>query len=146
LSKPDDDAVRATLAGNTDIGYRIRIWREHRGMHSGSDLARAIWGSTPDPRGYDVAKNRDTIWRYEKGKSRPSRKNLIVLATALRVLPEDIDPVPRRPPEPPPIRSRKIICTPKHKGLIMGVEIDADLPPEIAAQIVKLVEDNDVTE
>ena len=33
-----------------------------------SDVARAIWGTVPDTRGYDVAKNRDRIGAYLQGQ------------------------------------------------------------------------------
>jgi hypothetical protein len=36
-----------------------------------SDLARLIWGTVPDTRGYDVAKNRDRIGAYLRGNSYP---------------------------------------------------------------------------
>lgn len=59
---------------------------------SQSDLARRVWGSTTDGRGYDVAKNRDRISVYLKGQAIPDQKNLNRLAQALSVPVEDLAP------------------------------------------------------
>lgn len=50
---------------------------------SQSDLAREMWGITKDSRGYEVAKNRDRITHYLKGRAYPEPKNLEALAKAL---------------------------------------------------------------
>lgn len=52
---------------------------------SASDLARAVWGTTKDGRGYEVAKNRDRVGHYLSGNSHPSRENLVKIAKALSV-------------------------------------------------------------
>lgn len=39
-----------------------------------------------------VAANRDTIWRFETDKSLPGKKNLQLVADALGVTPEELDP------------------------------------------------------
>lgn len=48
-----------------------------------SDLAREIWGSVVDYRGFTVAKNRDRAGFYLAGKSYPTEENLRKLAKAL---------------------------------------------------------------
>jgi transcriptional regulator with XRE-family HTH domain len=48
-----------------------------------SDLARAIWGTTKDYRGYDVARGRDRIGHYLAGNSFPEKENLTKIAKAL---------------------------------------------------------------
>jgi hypothetical protein len=48
-----------------------------------SDLARAIWGSVTDYRGFTVAKNRDRAGFYLAGESYPNEENLRKLAKAL---------------------------------------------------------------
>jgi hypothetical protein len=53
-----------------------------KGM-SPSDLARAVWGSTRDYRGYLVAKNRDRVGNYLAGVSYPSADNLAAIAKAV---------------------------------------------------------------
>lgn len=50
-----------------------------------SELARKVWGTTKDYRGYTVAKNRDRIGHYLSGKSYPEKDNLQKIAKALGV-------------------------------------------------------------
>ena len=50
---------------------------------SASDLARAVWGTMRDNRGYEVAKGRDRIGHYLAGTSRPESANLSKIAKAL---------------------------------------------------------------
>ena len=55
-----------------------------------SDLARRIWGTTKDSRGYQVAQNRDRIGVYLTGRAYPSMKTLWALGEVLEVFPDDI--------------------------------------------------------
>jgi hypothetical protein len=55
-----------------------------------SDVARAIWGTTKDTRGYEVARNRDRIGHYLAGTSYPELNTLYALAQAFSVFPDDI--------------------------------------------------------
>jgi transcriptional regulator with XRE-family HTH domain len=57
---------------------------------SKSELARRVWGTTKDTRGYDVARNRDRIGHYLNGTSYPEPDNLVKLAEALGVAPEQL--------------------------------------------------------
>ena len=57
-----------------------------------SDLARRVWGETVNRDGYTVARNRDRVSAYEKGKAVPERENLEKLAEALGVEPVDLAP------------------------------------------------------
>lgn len=57
---------------------------------SQSDLARLVWGTKVDARGYEVAKGRDRISAYLAGKSLPEKANLKKLAEVLDVAPEDL--------------------------------------------------------
>lgn len=59
---------------------------------SQSELARKIWGSTTDHRGYEVAKNRDRISVYLAGRTIPDPKNLKLLADALDVEIKELAP------------------------------------------------------
>jgi transcriptional regulator with XRE-family HTH domain len=52
---------------------------------SSSELARQVWGTTTDKRGYTVARNRDRIGHYLAGTSYPEAENLAKLAAALGV-------------------------------------------------------------
>jgi hypothetical protein len=66
-----------------------------RGLNH-SDLARAIWGTVPDTRGYDVARNRDRIGAYLKGNSYPNLKTIWKLQDVFEVYPDDM-PGPGKP-------------------------------------------------
>jgi hypothetical protein len=55
-----------------------------------SEVARRVWGSTKDKRGYDVARNRDRIGHYLAGTSYPEPENLQLLADALGLAVEDL--------------------------------------------------------
>ena len=48
-----------------------------------SDLAREMWGTITDTRGQVVARNRDRIGTYLKGRSYPSPETLTKLSAAL---------------------------------------------------------------
>jgi transcriptional regulator with XRE-family HTH domain len=67
-----------------------------------SELARQIWGTMQDKRGYAVARNRDRIGHYLAGTSYPEDENLQKLADALGLPVETL--AIERPPgqaEPP---------------------------------------------
>lgn len=80
----------------------IRLQQQHfsRRLHtamitkgwSQSDLAREIWGSMVDPRGRTVARNRDRISQYLRGRSYPEPQTLERLATALGVPRDELAP------------------------------------------------------
>jgi transcriptional regulator with XRE-family HTH domain len=59
---------------------------------SQSDLARSVWGTVEDARGYTVAKSRDRVSAYEKGKSAPTRENLEALARVLGLAVDQLAP------------------------------------------------------
>lgn len=62
-----------------------------RGM-SQSDVARAIWGAVVDPRGRDVARNRDRISNYVRGTQMPETKTLKKLAEVFGVPVSELQP------------------------------------------------------
>lgn len=70
---------------------RLHELMSQRGM-SQSDLAREVWGTTTDTRGYTVAKNRDRIGAYLRGESLPEPQNLSRLAEALGAKTEELAP------------------------------------------------------
>lgn len=70
---------------------RLYELRTERGM-SMSDLARKIWGTVTDSRGYEVPRNKDRISRWERGDQVPERENLARLAEALDTTVEDLAP------------------------------------------------------
>ena len=59
---------------------------------SASELARQVWGELTTKQGLKVARNRDRISTYLKGKSWPDPQNLAAIARALEVKPEDLAP------------------------------------------------------
>lgn len=74
-----------------NFARRLHKVMTERGL-SRSEVARLAWGTTTDKRGYTVAKNRDRISVYLKGRTIPSAKNLRVLADALGVPVEELAP------------------------------------------------------
>jgi transcriptional regulator with XRE-family HTH domain len=70
---------------------RLQHFRTEKGW-SQSDLAREVWGEIETRAGRKVAKNRDRISTYEMGKSWPDPHNLMKIASALGVPPEELAP------------------------------------------------------
>lgn len=70
---------------------RLYELRTEKGM-SMSDLARKIWGTVTDARGYEVPRNKDRISRWERGDQVPERQNLERLAEALETTVDDLAP------------------------------------------------------
>ena len=70
--------------------------RLHRAMLkkqlSQSDLARQIWGTVTDNRGYEVAKNRDRISVWLRGQATPDPQNLTKCAEVLGLKVEELAP------------------------------------------------------
>jgi transcriptional regulator with XRE-family HTH domain len=58
---------------------------------SGSDVARAVWGSKTDARGRLVARNRDRMTHYMRGKSYPRPDIVTKLAQVLDLDPKDLE-------------------------------------------------------
>jgi len=59
-----------------------------------SGLARELWGTTTNEKGYEVAKGRERIHYWLKGRQLPDSENLGRLAHALRTRPEALVPIP----------------------------------------------------
>ena len=59
---------------------------------SQSDLAKKIWGTRTDKRGYQVARNRDRISVYLKGNTIPDTKSIARIADALGVPAAELAP------------------------------------------------------
>jgi hypothetical protein len=69
-----------------------------------ADLARMVWGTTVDSRGYTVPRNRDRIGSYLSAQSYPEPDNLRKVADALGVPVEELAstrPPPAERPEVP---------------------------------------------
>lgn len=74
-----------------NFARKLHQLRTDRGM-SQSDLAREIWGTKTDAKGYTVAKNRARISAYEKGEHYPDPVNMKRLCEVLGVPPEELAP------------------------------------------------------
>jgi transcriptional regulator with XRE-family HTH domain len=97
---------------------------------SNSALARRIWGTTKDARGYDVSRNRDRISAYLSGDSLPNRDTRPKLAAALGLTEVElfgVEPLPPeaakparevRPPVRTPSREVQVVVT-----VTIGVEV-----------------------
>ena len=86
-SKPN--AVTPDLQG----GFADRLYQQRR--HLGwtqSELARRIWGTITDKRGYEVARNRDRISAYEAKRAQPERATLDAVAAELGLTLEQLAP------------------------------------------------------
>jgi hypothetical protein len=70
---------------------RLHEFMARKGM-SQSDLARAVWGKDTDTRGYEVAKNRDRISSYLRGRSIPEPANMKTIADKLGVTVAELAP------------------------------------------------------
>jgi transcriptional regulator with XRE-family HTH domain len=86
--------------GGPTMGYRHDMEVFARKLHdvltannmSQSDLAREVWGTTRDGRGFEVAKGRDRISAYVNAKAFPEPGTLRMLAKALNMKPEELAP------------------------------------------------------
>ena len=133
-SQTTDPADKSDPTG----GFRHRLYalRRDKGW-SQSELARRVWGTTTDKRGYEVAKNRDRISSYEGGKAVPERANLDALAEALGVGLDQLAPdlvlsSPRTLTTPSAFEMRMV----PGDGQMAHVKVDAILPLEVAVKIV----------
>jgi len=107
---------------------------------SASDVARAIWGSVPDPRGYEVARNRDRIGAYLAGTGYPSKETLPKLCAAVGLSPDELPPPTRstaaREPAGPADLTFSLL--PDHPE-ICSLYIRKLLPISVGLQILELV-------
>jgi hypothetical protein len=118
---------------------------------SPSDVARLVWGTMTDKRGYEVARNRDRIGHYLKGVSFPEPENLQRLADAVGSSVEELtaSPVggetasgnlsglPRRPPGYVPGQLLHFdLVTPRRK---MRLQVDRYIDLKHYDKIVELI-------
>lgn len=104
-----------------------------------SDLARKAFGSRKDPAtGYQVAKSRDAVSTYLRGRNLPGPLNLKRIADALGVKPEDLLPntiMAAIDAEQPALEFKQAVGHPNEVWL----RLNQRLPFDIASQIVQLV-------
>lgn len=61
-----------------------------KGGLTSSEVARRMWGTSTDKRGYETARNRDSLKHYLAGTRCPDPENLIRLADAIGVPAEEL--------------------------------------------------------
>jgi transcriptional regulator with XRE-family HTH domain len=84
MTKPSSKSVEKAEAPTDTFADTLRALMLKQRI-SASDLARSVWGTTTDKRGYEVARNRDRIGHYLSGASYPGKENLAKIAKALSV-------------------------------------------------------------
>lgn len=111
---------------------------------SQSDLAREAFGTTTDYRGYKVAKNRDRISAYLRGKAIPDPKNLNLLAKAFGITPEELAPdlaataIERENPE------MAMTMVSGHPDKVL-LRINKLVPLPIAVRVLSLISDSEAS-
>lgn len=133
---------KVTLGEGPAGGFRQRLYelRLAKGW-SQSELARHVWGTVEDNRGYTVAKNRDRISAYENGKAVPERANLDAIARALGVSVEDLAPdlVLANPNIAPDAQTSAYTIKAVGNGEKAHIKVDAIIPFSAAIQIIALL-------
>jgi hypothetical protein len=111
-----------------------------------SDVAREVWGSATDRRGYSVGRNRDRIGHYLAGTSYPEPENLERLAKALDVAVVDLmierpagNPTPRARPAPSSHSITEVVGRPGALRLQLDKQIADDW--EAVAKIMQLIQE-----
>jgi transcriptional regulator with XRE-family HTH domain len=119
---------------------------------SPTEVARRVWGTIKDKRGYDVAKNRDRIGKYLEGTSYPLAANLQRLADAVNVPVESLT-IEKRPT--PLVRSRVLAHLPEEVELLeingnpgmSRLRVNKVIPTKLAVKIfTALTEDPPMNE
>ena len=104
-----------------------------------SEVARRVWGTTKDKRGYDVARNRDRIGHYLAGASYPEPENLVKLADVIGVpvaeLASDKPPTIRTPRQLSGLQVILLADQPEMARLEISMTLPWELALEIAAKI-----------
>jgi transcriptional regulator with XRE-family HTH domain len=126
------------------------------GKLSAAEVARRVWGTSTDKRGYEVAKNRDRIGHYLAGTSYPEPENLQKLADAVNVpvdklaIAERPRPLLTRPPRS--VKETIAELQPENIQIFLigdGLEMAAltmikrPMRTELAMQIIKLLREDE---
>ncbi len=83
--------MSASNPAATQFARNLRRARKDRNW-SQSDLARNVWGEMVDKRGYTVARNRDLVSSYERGRYLPKAETLAEIALALGMTVQELLP------------------------------------------------------
>ena len=124
-----------SLAG----GFAQRLFeiRKRKDL-SQSELARLMWGTMTDGRGYEVARNRDRVSSWEAGRSAPTRANLAVLAETLGVDVAELAPdlVLTTPTMGQTPTKFSLVCLPNNMA---HIRVDMTVPFDVATKIGSLL-------
>lgn len=114
-----------------------------KGGLSAAEVARRIWGTVKDRRGYDVARNRDRIGHYLSGKSYPEPENLTKLAEAVGIpvdqLAMDMGDNPGRQQRAPARPHLTVTFEPSGKLRVRG-QIDALIDKRRFQELIDLID------
>jgi len=125
------------------VSANIKTLRRAKGW-SQSDLAKKLWGTTLDSRGYTVARNRDRISAWEMGRAAPTPDNLLLLSEALGVSPVELAPdvVSRSAAHAPAALSLQILEeNPDQAHLRVNMVLPSDVASEIMGLITRVAGD-----
>jgi transcriptional regulator with XRE-family HTH domain len=79
------------MSRKTGFGERLQRIMTEKGLTQ-SDLARKLWGTMTDERGYTVAKNRQNLGKYLAGENEPRLSTMRKMAEVLGVPISALDP------------------------------------------------------
>lgn len=124
---------KKTLQEKQAFGHHLAGLRERRSL-SPSDLARLSFGEYTDPAtGHLVAKGRDRISAYERGRDYPNPKSLRLLAKALGVTETKLIP-----PPPPFDHGVEIEGVPGVPGRVV-LKVTQEMPLWMAHDIMGMI-------
>jgi transcriptional regulator with XRE-family HTH domain len=133
-----DEVLPLVESKNQTFAKRLYHALLERGMTQ-SDLARKIWNETRvDNRGYDQTVGKDRVSSWIRGRSMPEPHNLIKIAKALNMSPEDLAPnltasaIEQETPE------IQITVIHNHPNKVL-VKLNKILPFDVATKIMNLV-------
>lgn len=120
-----------------------------KGNLSASEVARRMWGTTKDKRGYTGARNRDRIGHYLAGTSHPEPENLQKLADAIGVSVEELKSE-RQPVNSTAPRSRSLngvlqITTVADHPDKLRLQTDRTIDWRLAVQIFKMLKEAELS-
>lgn len=133
--------------------YRAFAEALHEAMNrkrmNASALARAIWGTVKDYRGYDVAKNRDRITFYLQGKSSPRDDTLKEIARVLDVPLEHLESLRPGVSGPFPAKTslptvdsgvKRLRMTMQDGATVALFECSMTLPATTVLELIRIIE------
>jgi transcriptional regulator with XRE-family HTH domain len=118
LRQPDlkVQEIRLQDLKTQEFSRRLKELMDQKGLRHQSELAMLAFGPTVDPStGYTVAKGRDRISSYLKGRQFPEEKNLKAIAKALDVRISDLVPDEETLREEAESMAADTIATPAHQ-------------------------------